>query len=44
MSFILPIDRRITNNKLIIERENDKVKEDALTHMSDQLLVFSERI
>src|SRR5574342_432880 len=25
-------------------RENDKVKEDALTHLSDQLLVLSERI
>ena len=25
-------------------RENDKVKEDALAHLSDQLLVLSERI
>ena len=25
-------------------RENDKVKEDALTHLSDQLLILSERI
>ena len=25
-------------------RENDKVKEDALVHLSDQLLVLSERI
>ena len=25
-------------------RENDKVKEDALSHLSDQLLVLSERI
>jgi hypothetical protein len=25
-------------------RENDKVKEDALTHLSDQLLMLSERI
>jgi len=25
-------------------RENDKVKENALTHLSDQLLVLSERI
>jgi hypothetical protein len=25
-------------------RENDKVKEDALAHLSDQLLVVSERI
>jgi hypothetical protein len=25
-------------------RENDKVKEDALSHLSDRLLVLSERI
>jgi hypothetical protein len=25
-------------------RENDKVKEDALAHLSDQLLVLSERL
>jgi hypothetical protein len=25
-------------------KENDKVKEDALAHLSDQLLVLSERI
>ena len=25
-------------------RENDKLKEDALAHLSDQLLVLSERI
>ena len=25
-------------------RENDKVKEDALAHLSDQLLILSERI
>ncbi len=30
---------RIINQSL---RENDKVKEDALAHLSDQLLVFSE--
>jgi hypothetical protein len=32
---------RIINQSL---RENDKVKEDALAHLSDQLLVLSERI
>jgi hypothetical protein len=25
-------------------RENDKIKEDTLVHLSDQLLVLSERI
>ena len=32
---------RIINQSL---RENDKVKEDALAHLSDQLLVLSKRI
>jgi hypothetical protein len=32
---------QIINQSLI---ENDKVKEDALSHLSDQLLVLSERI
>ena len=32
---------RIINQSL---RENDNVKEDALAHLSDQLLVLSERI
>ena len=32
---------RIINQSL---RENDKVKEDALAHLSDQLLVLSERM
>jgi hypothetical protein len=32
---------QIINHSL---RENDKVKEDALAHLSDQLLVLSERI
>jgi hypothetical protein len=32
---------KIINQSL---RENDKVKEDALAHLSDQLLVLSERI
>ena len=32
---------QIINHSL---RENDKVKEDALAHLSDQLLILSERI
>ena len=32
---------QIINHSL---RENDKIKEDALAHLSDQLLVLSERI
>ncbi|HEX2408670.1 MAG TPA: hypothetical protein VHJ38_15825 [Nitrososphaeraceae archaeon] len=32
---------QINNQSL---RENDKLKEDALAHISDQLLVLSERI
>jgi hypothetical protein len=37
-------DRRTADNKSVIGRENDKVKEDALAHLSDQLLFISERI
>ena len=32
---------RIINQSL---RENDKVKEDALAHLSDQLFILNERI
>ena len=35
------IEKRLINQSL---RENDKVKEDALAHLSDQLLVLSEGI
>ena len=33
----------MTKYKIIV-RENDKVKEDTLAHLSDQLLVLNERI
>jgi hypothetical protein len=36
-------DNNIFVNNLIIG-ENDRVKEDALAHLSDQLLILSERI
>jgi len=39
--FIYIEELQILNQSL---RENDKVKEDALAHLSDQLLVLSERI
>jgi hypothetical protein len=33
---------KTTTDKLIITRENDKVKEDALAHLSDRLLGLGE--
>jgi hypothetical protein len=40
------LQTKIEKLKLINQslRENDKVKENALAHLSDQLLVLSERI
>jgi hypothetical protein len=40
------LQTRIEELQIITQslRENDKVKEDALAHLSDQLLVLNERI